>query len=62
MSAGVAETERDFVDLLLRGEILRPDGSEVYAGALSGAAEDGADMGRELAERLLVKAGGGFFA
>ncbi|MEO0937800.1 MAG: hydroxymethylbilane synthase [Pseudomonadota bacterium] len=47
--------------LTLRGEVLRPDGSEAIAGARSGDAADGEKMGRDLAEELLAKAGKGFF-
>lgn len=45
----------------LRGEILRTDGSEVYADDMSGAIEDGAEMGREMAAKLLAQAGPDFF-
>ncbi|NBD29582.1 MAG: hydroxymethylbilane synthase [Alphaproteobacteria bacterium] len=47
--------------LRLRGEILRPDGSEVHSGALSGSVADGAAMGEALAKELLGRAGPGFF-
>jgi hydroxymethylbilane synthase len=47
--------------LWLRGEILRPDGSEAIADAARGPAEDGAAMGADLAERLLARAPAGFF-
>ncbi|MEO8244654.1 MAG: hydroxymethylbilane synthase, partial [bacterium] len=47
--------------LWLRGEILKPDGSAVVAGALRGAAGDGAALGRALADELLGRAGPGFF-
>ncbi|WP_417259673.1 hydroxymethylbilane synthase [Celeribacter sp.] len=47
--------------LRLRGEILRTDGSEALFDEISGAIEDGAEMGRELATRLLARAGDGFF-
>jgi hydroxymethylbilane synthase len=57
--AGLAEL--DDGRLRLRGEILRPDGSEAFADAVEGAAEDGAEMGRALAETLLARAGPGFF-
>jgi len=57
--AGLAEL--DGGRLRLRGEILRPDGSEAHAGALEGAAGDGAAMGRALARELLARAGPGFF-
>ena len=57
--AGLAEL--DGGSLRLRGEILRPDGSDLYEGEESGAAEDGAEMGRSLANRLLELAPEGFF-
>jgi len=47
-------------NLRLRGEILRVDGSEVLADDMTGAVEDGADMGREMAVKLLKLAGPGF--
>ena len=46
--------------MTLRGEILRPDGSEVVAGVRDGVASDGAAMGTDLAEELLSRAGPGF--
>ena len=57
--AGLAEL-RDGT-LRLRGEILKTDGSAAFAGEESGAIEDGAEMGRSLAARLLSQAGEGFF-
>lgn len=57
--AGLAELDGD--TLRLRGEVLRPDGSERITDDESGAIADGAKMGREMAERLLAKAGDGFF-
>jgi len=57
--AGLAVLEGD--QLWLRGEILRPDGSKVIAGELRGAVNDGADLGRALADDLLGRAGPGFF-
>ena len=48
--------------LHLRGEILRPDGSEAIDGALRGVASDGADLGQALAEQLLGQAPKGFFS
>ncbi|MEO0930648.1 MAG: hydroxymethylbilane synthase [Pseudomonadota bacterium] len=47
--------------LRLRGEILRPDGAEVFADDMGGAVEDGAEMGREMAAKLLDQAGPDFF-
>ncbi|MFV0333193.1 MAG: hydroxymethylbilane synthase [Tropicimonas sp.] len=45
----------------LRGEILRPDGSDCLAEAGEAPVEDGAALGRELAARLLERSGPGFF-
>jgi len=57
---GLAELEGG--TLRLRGEILRPDGSEVYADDATCPVDDGAALGREMAARLLAQAGPGFFA
>jgi hydroxymethylbilane synthase len=57
--AGLAELDGD--RLRLRGEILRPDGSERLSDEASGLIEDGPTLGREMAERLLEQAGPGFF-
>jgi len=57
--AGLAELQGG--SLRLRGEILRTDGTEAHADDQTGAAEDGADMGRTMAAGLLVLAGDGFF-
>ena len=57
--AGLAEL--DGGQLTLRGEILRTDGSEALSDAVSGPIEDGAAMGRALAQDLLGRAGDGFF-
>ncbi|MGC9368420.1 MAG: hydroxymethylbilane synthase [Paracoccaceae bacterium] len=53
--------ELDGGTLRLRGEILRPDGSERLADEVSGPIEDGAEMGRALAKGLKARAGEGFF-
>ncbi|MDP5359137.1 MAG: hydroxymethylbilane synthase, partial [Paracoccaceae bacterium] len=53
--------ELDGGTLRLRGEILRTDGTEVYADDMSGAIEDGAEMGRLMALKLLQQAGPDFF-
>jgi hydroxymethylbilane synthase len=58
--AGLAEL--DGGTLRLRGEILRPDGSDVIAGELSGPAADGAALGAALARELLGRAPAGFFS
>jgi len=47
--------------LRLRGEILRPDGSARHADDASGPVEKGAELGAEMAARLLEKGGAGFF-
>ncbi len=57
--AGLAEL--DGGRLRLRGEILRTDGSEALADDATGAVEDGAEMGRAMARKLLARAGAGFF-
>lgn len=57
--AGLALLEGD--QLWLRGEILRPDGSEVLRDDLRGPVADGARMGADLADRLLSRAPKGFF-
>ncbi len=48
--------------LHLRGEVLRPDGSEVISDARSGPVEDGAEIGRAMAAFLLTQAGPEFFS
>nr|WP_156506755.1 hydroxymethylbilane synthase [Rhodobacter xanthinilyticus] len=45
----------------LRGEILRPDGSEAIAGERRGAISDAAELGADLARELLGLAPKGFF-
>ncbi|MDJ0626760.1 MAG: hydroxymethylbilane synthase [Rhodobacter sp.] len=57
--AGLAEL--DGGTIRLRGEILRTDGSEALADAVSGAVEDGAEIGTDMAGALLARAGEGFF-
>lgn len=57
--AGLAELDGD--RLLLRGEILSPDGSLVIAGRREGSIADGTAMGRDLAEEVLNQAGPDFF-
>lgn len=58
--AGLAMIEGD--QLWLRGEILRPDGSEAIEGERRGAVADATEIGRTLAEELLSRAPKGFFA
>lgn len=48
--------------LWLRGEILRPDGTEAISGERRGPASDGHALGVDLAEELLARAPGDFFA
>jgi hydroxymethylbilane synthase len=47
--------------LNLRGEVLRPDGSEALEEALRCPVEDGSAAGHEMAIKLLEQAGEGFF-
>jgi hydroxymethylbilane synthase len=56
-----ALAELDGTTLRLRGEVLRPDGSESLSEDKTCAIEDGAELGREMAASLLAKAGEGFF-
>ncbi|MFX0544925.1 hydroxymethylbilane synthase [Roseovarius sp. S1116L3] len=57
--AGLAELDGDM--LHLRGEVLRPDGSQSIKDARSAPIADGADLGRAMAEDMLREAGPGFF-
>jgi hydroxymethylbilane synthase len=57
--AGLAEL--DGGTLRLRGEILRPDGSEVLTDDRTAPVEDGAKLGAEMARALRARAGEGFF-
>ena len=57
--AGLATLEGP--TLTLRGEILRPDGSEVITGQMQGPVADGAALGQTLARDLLAQAPKGFF-
>ena len=58
--AGLAVIEGE--SLWLRGEILRPDGSEALQGERRGTVADAADIGKALADELLSRAPKGFFA
>jgi hydroxymethylbilane synthase len=58
--AGLAVIEGD--RLWLRGEILRPDGSEAIDGEVRGSLGDAADLGQDLAQRLLGQAPKAFFS
>jgi hydroxymethylbilane synthase len=57
--AGLAELDGNM--LRLRGEVLRPDGSEAINDDQSAPLEDGPELGREMAAKLLAQAGKGFF-
>ncbi len=57
--AGLAEL--DGGTLRLRGEVLRPDGSESLSDDQTGAIEDGAKLGEAMAKALLERGGPGFF-
>ena len=57
--AGLATLESG--TLTLTGEVLRPDGSEAISDTRSGPIADGADMGFDLANDLLKRAGPAFF-
>ena len=57
--AGLAEL--DGGTLRLRGEVLRPDGSEAINDDQTAPIEDGAELGRTMAAKLLEQAGEGFF-
>jgi hydroxymethylbilane synthase len=52
----------DGSNLFLRGEVLRPDGSEKLSGQRRGPIANGAEMGRDLAGDLLSQAGPEFFS
>lgn len=58
--AGLAVIEGDA--LWLRGEILRPDGTESITGERRGPISDAAAMGRDLADEVLGRAPAGFFS
>jgi hydroxymethylbilane synthase len=58
--AGLATLEGS--QLRLRGEVLRPDGSEVIADDRTCAIEDGAALGEEMAKDMLAQAGPDFFS
>lgn len=58
--AGLAELDGN--TLRLRGQVLRPNGSEAVDDDQTCPIEDGAELGKEMAHRLLKHAGPGFFA
>ena len=57
--AGLAEL--DGTTLRLRGQVLRPNGSEAIDDDQICSIDDGAALGEEMAHRLLKAAGRGFF-
>lgn len=57
--AGLADL--DGGNLRLRGEVLRPDGSEAIDDDMTAPIEDGPKLGAEMARKLLDQAGEGFF-
>jgi hydroxymethylbilane synthase len=57
--AGLAEL--DGGTIRLRGEILRPDGSDLLADQGNAPVEDGAALGARLGAALLARAPAGFF-
>ena len=57
--AGLAELSNG--NLRFRGEILRPDGSEVFSDEQMASKEDATLMGVEMAQKLLSEAGSDFF-
>ena len=57
--AALAEISGDTIHL--RGEILRPDGSEALADAQSSTVSDASELGRLMGEGLRARAGEGFF-
>lgn len=57
--AGLAELDGD--RLRLRGQVLRPDGSEAISDERTCAIADGAEMGEAMGKDMLAEAGPGFF-
>lgn len=57
--AGLAEISGS--NLRLRGEVLRPDGSDAIVEDISANVEDGAAVGTEIGNRIFSKAGANFF-
>ena len=58
--AGLATLHGD--QMMLKGEVLRPDGSECYAETLNGPISDAVEMGQTMADSLRIKMGENFFA
>ena len=57
--AGLSELQGS--TMRLRGEVLRPDGSDAIQDDIIVPIEDGAQAGQEMAAKLLERAGEGFF-
>ncbi|EDQ06395.1 Porphobilinogen deaminase [Sulfitobacter indolifex] len=57
--AGLAELNG--TNMRLRGQVLRPDGSDAIGDDVTCTISDGAEAGREMARKLLAEAGPGFF-
>ncbi len=57
--AGLAELDGD--QLRLRGQVLRPDGSEAISRQMTGPADQAAALGADMAEWLRKRMGDGFF-
>jgi hydroxymethylbilane synthase len=57
--AGLSELQG--TTMRLRGEVLRPDGSDAIQDDMIVPIEDGAQAGQEMAAKLLERAGEGFF-
>jgi hydroxymethylbilane synthase len=58
--AGLATLYGD--QMMLKGEVLRPDGSECFAETLKGPISDAVEMGQAMADSLRLKMGDNFFA
>ena len=57
--AGLAELNG--TNMRLRGQVLRPDGSDAINDDVTCAISDGAEAGQDMARKLLAQAGPGFF-
>ena len=57
--AGLAELNGS--EMRLRGQVLRPDGSDAIGDDVTCAISDGAEAGEAMARKLLAEAGPGFF-
>ncbi|NUH66993.1 hydroxymethylbilane synthase [Sulfitobacter sp. S0837] len=57
--AGLAELNG--TTMRLRGQVLRPDGSDAIGDDITCAISDGAEAGEDMARKLLAEAGPGFF-